>query len=58
MLFIDVAKAFDRVSHKAITQAALDAGVDPKLVRYIAEGYRRQDTTLEMQGSTRRVKTG
>ena len=58
LVFIAVAKAFDSVTHKTLAEAALEAGVDFKMVRYIVDNYKRQGTTLEMQGATRCVKPG
>ena len=56
LAFIDVVKAFDSVTHKTLAEAALEAGVDIKMVRYILDNYRRQDTNLQMQGATRCVR--
>ena len=56
LAFIDVKKAFDSVSHKAIAEAALDAGMDPKVLRYVMRGYHRQGTRLEVNGTSRVVK--
>ena len=53
-----MAKAFDRVTHKALAEAALEAGVDSKMVRYIVDNYKKQDITLKMQGATGCVKPG
>ena len=58
LVFIDVAKAFDSVTHKILAEAALEAGVDFKMVQYIVDNYKRQGTILEMQGATRCVKPG
>ena len=56
LAFKDVKKAFDSVSHKAIAEAALDAGMDPKVLRYVMRGYHRQGTRQEVNGTSRVVK--
>lgn len=45
---LDVAKAFDSVSHQAITSALTEAGVPEVLVRYVETTYRNSTTILEV----------
>lgn len=45
---LDVAKAFDTVSHQAITSALTEVGVPEVLVRYIETTYRSSATILEV----------
>lgn len=49
---IDVAKAFDSVSHGAIKDVLVVAGVPGHLVAYIADVYDRSLTSLSFQGWT------
>ena len=53
---VDVAKAFDSVSHAAIAESALKAEVDPKLIRFVMNGYARQNAELVYEGDTLSVK--
>ena len=56
MAIIDVAKAFDSVTHGALARAAKRAGNDQKQVRYIMDGYSPQEIVLEKARCTRRIK--
>ena len=55
LAIIDVAKAFDSVTHRHLREQ-LRAGVDEKLGRYIMDGYSRHETVLEKARCTRRIK--
>lgn len=47
---LDVAKAFDSVSHRAITSALSEAGVSEVLVSYIGTAYQNSSTSIEVRG--------
>lgn len=47
---LDVAKAFDSVSHQAITSALTEAGVPTVLVEYVKTAYQNSTTILEVRG--------
>lgn len=47
---LDVAKAFDSVSHEAITSALTEAGVPEVLVKYVETSYRNSTTIVEVPG--------
>ena len=44
------------MTQNALTEAALEAGTDPKILRNIMKGNKKQGTTLEIDGATRLVK--
>ena len=53
---IDVKKAFDSLTLKALVKAALEAGMDHKILRCIMKGCKRQGTKLEIDEARRLVK--
>ena len=57
LAFIDVVKAFDSVTHKAPAEAALEAGIDIKMVRYILNNSKRQ-AQISGRRSNKMCKTG
>ncbi len=54
MLFLDIAKAFDTVSHDTILEAARSAGAPEPLVNYLANLYEEAEVNL----GTRMTKCG
>lgn len=50
MASLDIAKAFDSVSHQAILDTLRTAGVPGLMVEYIAETYRQSSTRLQSEG--------
>jgi hypothetical protein len=52
---LDLTKAFDSVSHEAITIAMHNAGLEPRFVEYIREMYQRAETFLQVAGKSTRV---
>lgn len=62
---MDIAKAFDSVSHETIVQTLQIMGVPPPMIKYVHETYKRSTTTLSCGGwqsekihPTRGVKQG
>lgn len=49
MASLDVAKAFDSVTHQTIIDTLLTAGVPALMVGYIADTYRRSSTRLRLE---------
>ncbi|KAG8136277.1 hypothetical protein E2320_009251 [Naja naja] len=50
MLFLDIAKAFDTVSHHTLFCVAVAAGLPPPLVSYLRHLYER--STVQLEGTT------
>ena len=56
VVFLDIAKAFDSVSHESILIAAKRMGIPPPFLTYLSEFYSRSQTRIRVSG--RGVKQG
>lgn len=55
---IDLKKAFDSVSHKAIIEMAVRKRLPVEFVEYLVELYSKAETQLQFEGETRDTKIG
>lgn len=56
LVFLDVKKAFDSVSHRSLLRALRRLGFPPNLIRYIEGAYAQASTTLACDPEQRKIR--